>query len=118
MFSNLKRKKFRKSWARLIQKVYHVNPLICTKCSGQMKIISFIEDEAVIKTILKHLKLWMPDNHDPPYTPKLLSEAFQQVEMFTEQSITSWYEKSANDKELLPKMPYEDEYSPLTSYDD
>ncbi len=81
-----------------------------------MKIISFIEDESVIKTILKHLKLWMPNNHDspnhdPPYTSKLLSETFQQVEMFTEQSISSWYEKSANDKELLPQMPYEDEYS-------
>jgi len=31
-----------------------------------MKIISFIEEEPVIKKILKHLNLWMVQNHDPP----------------------------------------------------
>jgi hypothetical protein len=55
MFSNLKRKKFNKSWARLIQKVYNVNPLCCPKCVGKMRIISFIKDEPIIKKILKHL---------------------------------------------------------------
>lgn len=64
--SNIGRKKFRKNWARLIQKIYHVNPLLCPKCNGEMRIISFIEDEAAIKKILIHLNLWLPDNHDPP----------------------------------------------------
>ena len=50
-------KESRKNWARLIQKVYEVDPLICPKCSGQMKVISLIEDEEVIKKILKHLWL-------------------------------------------------------------
>ena len=33
-----------KSWARLIKKIYEVDPLICPKCGGQMRIIAFIED--------------------------------------------------------------------------
>jgi len=27
-------KAFRKNWARLIQKIYHVDPLLCQKCQG------------------------------------------------------------------------------------
>jgi len=60
----------RKSWARLIQKIYEVNPLLCPKCRGQMKIISFIEETAVIKQILQHLGLWDIRNNGPP-APRL-----------------------------------------------
>jgi len=56
--SDISRKEFRKNWARLIQKIYHVDPLLCPKCSGTMKIISFIEDEQLVKKILKQLNLW------------------------------------------------------------
>jgi len=56
----------RKHWARLIQKVYHVDPLKCPKCQGTMKIISFIEEPDVIRKILVHLNLWDFRNHDPP----------------------------------------------------
>ena len=52
------KKECRKNWARLIQKIYEVDPLTCPKCHGRMRIISFIEDEEVIKKILKHLGLW------------------------------------------------------------
>jgi hypothetical protein len=38
--------------------IYEAGPLICPKCSGEMKVISVIEDEEVIKKILKHLGLW------------------------------------------------------------
>jgi hypothetical protein len=31
-----------------------------------MRIISFVEDEETIEKILKHLKLWGIQNHDPP----------------------------------------------------
>jgi len=37
-------KEYRKNWAKLIQKIYEVDPLTCPKCSGKMKIISVIED--------------------------------------------------------------------------
>ena len=64
-------KAFRKSWARLIQKIYEVDPLLFTKCQGQMKIISFIEGQAVIKQILQRLVLWEIRNTGPPPTPNL-----------------------------------------------
>jgi len=54
--SDISSKAFRKNWARLIQKIYHVDPLLCPKCGNCMKIISFIEDDKTIMKILKHLK--------------------------------------------------------------
>jgi hypothetical protein len=51
-------KEHRKNWARLIQKIYQVDPLTCVKCGGTMGIISFIEDPEIVKKILKHLGLW------------------------------------------------------------
>ena len=51
-------KEHRKNWARLIQKIYEVDPLTCPKCQGRMRILAFLEDEQVIEKILKHLGLW------------------------------------------------------------
>jgi hypothetical protein len=59
-------KEYRKNWARLIQKIYEVDPLTCPKCSGTMQVISVIEDEEVIKKILKHLGLWTIKARPPP----------------------------------------------------
>jgi hypothetical protein len=65
-------KTFRKNWARLIQKIYEVDPLLCSRCQGSMRVIAFIEDEDVIKKILKHLGLWevkrkpLPRANAPP----------------------------------------------------
>jgi len=47
----------RRAWAAMIRRVYEVDPLVCPKCSGEMKIVSFIEDEDVIYAILHHLGL-------------------------------------------------------------
>jgi len=49
------KKECRKNWARLIQKIYEVDPLTCPKCSGTMKVLSVIEDEDV--TRLPHLSI-------------------------------------------------------------
>ena len=70
-------REFRQNWARLIKKAYEVDPLLCTKCQGTMKIISFIEDLDIIEKILCHLGLWDIRNHDPPsqkqpYIPELV----------------------------------------------
>ena len=67
---------FRSNWARLIKKIYEIDPLLCPKCQGNMKIISFIEEPEIIEKILRHLNLWQTHNHDPPhqdseYIPKL-----------------------------------------------
>ena len=59
-------KAFRKSWARLIQKIYQVDPLVCPHCKGTMRIISFIEDAQVIRDILTHLGLWLFRSRPPP----------------------------------------------------
>ena len=34
----------RRSWARLIKKVYEADPLVCPRCAGPLKIISLIGD--------------------------------------------------------------------------
>lgn len=59
-------KVFRKNWARLIQKIYEVGPLVCPKCKGTMRVISFIENPSVIREILMHLGLWPVRSRPPP----------------------------------------------------
>jgi hypothetical protein len=74
--SDMSRKAFRKSWARLIQKIYHVDPLLCPKCLGSMRIISIIDDSEIIKKILKHLDLWDVKRKPPPCANGPPPEAF------------------------------------------
>ena len=52
--------------ARLIQKIYGVDPLTCSKCSRKMKIISMIEAVDVVKKILKHPGLRDRKARPPP----------------------------------------------------
>ena len=59
-------KQFRRNWARLIQKIYEVDPLCCPNCKKQIRIISIIEAGPIVKKILEHLDLWDTRNHDPP----------------------------------------------------
>jgi hypothetical protein len=59
-------KALRKKWARLIQKIYEVDPLVCPKCQGVMRMISFIEDAQVIRDILSHLGHWLFIRSRPP----------------------------------------------------
>ena len=42
-----------------------MDPLTCPKCSGQLRIISFIDNPSVIEKILRHLKLWDPPERLP-----------------------------------------------------
>jgi hypothetical protein len=49
------------------------------ECSGEMKVISMIEDEEVIKKILKHLGLWNLKARSPTKAtgpPKPVKQAF------------------------------------------
>jgi hypothetical protein len=62
------------NWARLIQKVYEVDPLECLNCGATMRIIALIDDAEVIERILKHLNVWQPlpeplmaSGPDPPW---------------------------------------------------
>ena len=47
----------RRSWAQLIKLVYEVDPLLCPKCGGEMRIIAFIIDHKVEDAILRHLAM-------------------------------------------------------------
>jgi len=64
----------RRGWAEMIRKVFEVDPLVCPQCGGQMRIISFITDYAVVDRIIHHLKLTFVAERPPP--PHLVSREF------------------------------------------
>ena len=66
----------RNAWARLIQKIYKVDPLTCPKCKGAMKINSFIDQPGVIKAILQHIGLWERESRPPPKTKAPPSDCY------------------------------------------
>jgi hypothetical protein len=41
----------KQSWARLLQKVYEVDPFVCPKCNGTMEVVAVIEDELELDKI-------------------------------------------------------------------
>ena len=45
-------------WRKLIKKVWEADPLLCPKCSREMRIVALIDDRKVIARILRHLGLW------------------------------------------------------------
>ena len=60
-----------KTWRECIKKLWEVDPLVCPRCKGSMKVISFITEDFVIKQILKHLGLWQQKpSRSPPSPPK------------------------------------------------
>ncbi|MEA2005939.1 MAG: transposase [Acidobacteriota bacterium] len=69
-----------RGWAEMIRKVYEIDPLICPKCGGTMRIVSFIEDHKVIDKIIAHLKLtFMAERPPPPHNcEQLLSMAAEE----------------------------------------
>jgi len=63
-----------KTWRECIKKIYEVDPLICPRCGGEMKIISFITDPSVIRHILDHLELWENNSsRGPPDSSDVLN---------------------------------------------
>jgi uncharacterized protein (UPF0212 family) len=63
-------RKSKANWARLIQKVYEVDPLECPQCNHTMRIIAVIDEDAVIRRILKHLRLWNPAPEPPEHATR------------------------------------------------
>jgi hypothetical protein len=57
----------------MIRKVYEVDPMLCPKCGGQMKVIAFITDYQAVDRIIEHLKLRFVAEKLPP------SRVFEQV---------------------------------------
>ncbi len=46
----------RRRWANLIRRVYEVDPLVCRRCGGEMRVVSFITEPGQIRRILDHLR--------------------------------------------------------------
>jgi len=57
-------KERRKSWARLIRRVYEVDPLLC-RCGQRMRVVGFITQAPVIRKILDHVGR----RFEPPVLP-------------------------------------------------
>jgi hypothetical protein len=55
-----------KGWAAMIRKVYEVDPTVCPKCGGTMKVAAFITDYAVVDRIIDHLMLMFEVEKPPP----------------------------------------------------
>ncbi len=71
-----------KGWAAMIRKVYEVDPMLCPRCSGAMKVIAFITEHPVVDRIIDHLKLTFVADRPPP--PQV---AYQEVLMAAKTSI-------------------------------
>jgi hypothetical protein len=60
----------RLSWSQLIRKVYEIDPLLCTFCGAQMRIVAFIVERSSLRRILQHLdcdgQQPEPLAHSPP----------------------------------------------------
>jgi hypothetical protein len=59
----------RRSWAQLLRRVSEVDPLICAKCGGEMRVVAVIRDPPVIKKILDHLQQRARAGGAPPPSP-------------------------------------------------
>jgi len=64
-----KKRRCSASWARLISKVFHADPLICKKCGGKLKVVAYLHDQVAIRRILAHLGLTLPQEPKPPPAP-------------------------------------------------
>jgi hypothetical protein len=59
----------RRRWAEMIRRVYEVDPLVCPRCKGEMRVVGFITQPAVIKRILDHLRKRKKVSRPPPHAP-------------------------------------------------
>ena len=44
----------RRAWARLLRRIYEVDPLTCPKCQVEMQIVGVVTDPVVVDRILRH----------------------------------------------------------------
>jgi hypothetical protein len=60
------RKRCSPTWARLIARVYQVDPLVCTRCGQRMSTIGFVTDQMAVQEVLDHIGLSSPEAAKPP----------------------------------------------------
>jgi hypothetical protein len=62
----------RQAWARMIKKVFEVDPLVCLRCKVEMTVVAWITEPVVIDRILAHRRkhgLVSPFEANPPRAP-------------------------------------------------
>ncbi|MGA2587753.1 MAG: hypothetical protein ABSF88_12120 [Candidatus Aminicenantales bacterium] len=74
-----------KGWAAMIRKVYEVDPMVCPKCGGQMKVVAFITDYAAVDRIIDHLKLTFVAEKPP------LSRVIEQVALMAAEEPAEYF---------------------------
>jgi len=47
-----KKRRCTASWARLIARVFHADPLTCRKCGGKLEIVAYLHGQVAIKQVL------------------------------------------------------------------
>jgi hypothetical protein len=61
-----KKKRCPPSWARLIHKVFHADPLVCRRCGGKLEVKGYVCDGYAIRRILDELGLAPREQKPPP----------------------------------------------------
>ena len=64
-----------RKWRELIKKIWEVDPLICPRCNGEMKLIALIDERSIIERILRHLGLWQEHEGARAPPPKSVETA-------------------------------------------
>jgi Zn finger protein HypA/HybF involved in hydrogenase expression len=85
-------------WRELIKKVWEADPLLCPKCQKEMRIVSLIDERAVIERILRHLGLWEQGVRVSPST----GPPVELVDRVTE----FWMDDPFPDYDTEPQMMY------------
>lgn len=57
------------SWARLIRRIFEVDPLRCKDCGAEMRLIAFVTDFHQVRKILEHIG--EPTIRPPPLAPNI-----------------------------------------------
>ena len=55
-----------KGWAAMIRNVCEVDPMLCPRCGGEMRVIAFLTEHAVVDRTIEHLKLTFVAAKPPP----------------------------------------------------
>jgi hypothetical protein len=70
--------------AEMIRKIYEVDPLICPRCGGRMRVVAFLTEYAVVDRIIRHLTLTFVAEKPPP------AHIFEQVTLMAAAAQHSW----------------------------
>ena len=57
------------TWARLIRRIFEVDPLRCKNCGAEMRLIAFVTDFHQVRKILEHIG--EPTLRPPPLAPNI-----------------------------------------------